>query len=532
MRRDKDKGVTATVWDVDGNKLLATVMPVQNETAYVALSPDGKRLATWGYHYERNAKEPPNPDADPARQVQFWDATTGKELAKVTVPGGFSPSAVVFGPSSSLAAASAANGAIYLFDPATGAANGLLLGRSRQGRRLAFSPDGKTLAAAGDDGSIQRWSVADGKRLGNTEAPVPMGYGPRAILFLDNKRVLAWGMHGIVAMVWEAPSGKLLTPASGHSAGIHGAAVINGSGEVLTAGQDGQILRWDPKTGKELGTIVLKTPGIAPGTGLMPTATLSHDGTRALANDGSGLAVYDLPAGTQAFVIPGDNNRDNRGTFSPDGTRIVQVMTSYDAKKNPAKVAVWDVAAAKRLGEVELPGVGFPAAVVSPNGKTLITAGTTQDDKGGNPHLTVMGWELATGKKLGEYVEAGGFGATSMAALADNKSVLATTSKGIVAVIDVTTGKKVRDLEIERGPQSSAPPIISPDGKTAAILFGGGYGSNQTGKVVLVDLDSGKSKKTLSGISGNPSVAVFSPDGKLLITGSQDTTALVWDLSK
>ena len=172
MRRDKDKGVTATVWDVDGNKLLATVMPVQNETAYVALSPDGKRLATWGYHYERNAKEPPNPDADPARQVQFWDATTGKELAKVTVPGGFSPSAVVFGPSSSLAAASAANGAIYLFDPATGAANGLLLGRSRQGRRLAFSPDGKTLVAAGDDGSIHAgpWPMASGSAIPNSAA--------------------------------------------------------------------------------------------------------------------------------------------------------------------------------------------------------------------------------------------------------------------------------------------------------------------------------------------------------------------------
>ena len=152
VRRDKDKGVTATVWDVDGNKLLATVTPVQNETAYVALSPDGKRLATWGYHYERNAKEPPKADADPARQVQFWDATTGKELAKVTVPAGSTRARLSLGPSSSLAAASAANGAIYLFDPATGAAKGLLLGRSRQGRRLAFSPDGKTLAAAG-----RRW---------------------------------------------------------------------------------------------------------------------------------------------------------------------------------------------------------------------------------------------------------------------------------------------------------------------------------------------------------------------------------------
>ena len=217
-------------------------------------------------------------------------------------------------------------------------------------------------------------------------------------------------------MVWEAPSGKLLTPAGGHSASIHSAAVINGSEEVLTAGQDGQILRWDPATGKELGSIVLKTPGIAPGAGLMPTATFRTTARGRSRTMAAAWRSTTCPAGTQAFVIPGDNNRDNRGTFSPDGTRIVQVMTSYDAKKNPAKVAVWDVAAAKRLGEVELPGVGFPSAVVSPDGKTLITAGTTQDDKGGNPQLTVTGWELATGKKLGEYSEAGGFGATSIAA--------------------------------------------------------------------------------------------------------------------
>ena len=50
--------------------------------------------------------------------------------------------------------------------------------------------------------------------------------------------------------------------------------------------------------------------------------------------------------------------------------------------------------------------------------------------------------------------------------------------------------------------------------------------------MILVDLESGKTRKSLSGITGNPSVAVFSPDGKLLITGSQDTTALVWDVAK
>ena len=88
IRRDKEKGTTAVVWDVEANKLLVTVTPTLNETANVAISPDGKRLATWGYHFDRDAKEAPHPDSDPAKQVQFWDATTGKETGKVRVSSG------------------------------------------------------------------------------------------------------------------------------------------------------------------------------------------------------------------------------------------------------------------------------------------------------------------------------------------------------------------------------------------------------------------------------------------------------------
>ena len=212
-RRDKEASATAVVWDVDGNKALATVTPVQNETVYVAISPDGKRLATWGSHFDRAAKERPRPEADPARQVQFWDAESGKETGKVHVPGGYNLTAVVFAPDGALAAASAGEGAVYLFDPATGAAKGVLLGRARQGRKLAFSPDGKTLASIGDDGGIQRWSVADGTRRDTTEPPVPLAYGVRGLVFADNERVIAWTMRGVAALVWEAPSGKLLDAA-------------------------------------------------------------------------------------------------------------------------------------------------------------------------------------------------------------------------------------------------------------------------------------------------------------------------------
>jgi WD40 repeat protein len=533
-RRDKEKGTSAVVWDVDANKQVTSVAPVQNETVLVALSPDGKRLATWGYHYERDAKGLPDPATDPARQVQFWDATSGKETAKVRLTGGFNPSAVVFSPDGSLAAAAAGESAIHLFDPATGAAKGLLLGRSRQGRKLAFSPDGKTLAAGGDDGSVQRWSVPDGKRLGTTESPVPMTYGPRGIVFADNERVVTWTLRGMATIAWEAPAGKLLTPAGGHYGGVHSAAVAGGGAEIFTTSYDGVILRWNPATGQELGPLALKLPG-GFGTGVATgSAVLSPDGTRAVVPDGSaGLALYDLPAGTQQYVIPGDFNRESRGVFSADGTKVVQVMTSYDAKKNPARVAVWDVVAAKKLGEVELPGTAYLSAAITPDGKTLVTGGTKSDDKGGNATFVVTGWEVAGGKKLGEYTEPGGFGSGFVAAAGDNKSAVVATPKGPVVVIDVTTGKKSRDLETgkEARGQAAAAPAISPDGKTAAVLYQS-FGPTATGTAVLVDIESGKLKKTLTGLSGNPTVAVFSPDGKALVTGSADTTALVWDLTK
>jgi len=529
-RRDKETGTSAVIWDVDGNKVLAAVSPAQNETAYVALSPDGKRLATWGSHFDRAAKEQPRGEADPARHVQFWDAATGKETAKVSVPGSYSLTAVAFGPDGSLAATSAGDGAVYLFDPATGAAKGVLLGRARQGRKLAFSPDGKVLASIGDDGGIQRWSIADGTRLGTTEPPIPLVYGVRGLVFADYERAMAWTMRGLAATAWEAPSGKLLTPPGGHAGVIQSVAVLDEGKEILTASTDGAILRWDA-TGKELGAIKLKPPG-ATGFALSPAAVLASTGVRALTNESGGLAIYDLPAGTQAFVIPGEGTRENRGTFCSNGTKVVQVLGTYDAKKTPSRVAVWDVAAARKLGEVELPGIGLPAAVVTPDGKRLITSGQRQTEDGGAPTFAVIGWELATGKKLGEYTEASGFGAGFIAATSDNQSVVAVLPKGGAALIDIATGKKTRELELGQRGQVSAAPVVSPDGKTAAILLGAGYSPNPKGTVILVDLETGKSIRTWTGLSGNPSTAVFSADGRMLITGSQDTTALVWNVEK
>jgi WD40 repeat protein len=530
--KDKDKPVSAAVWDVDANKEITSVTPAQNDTVYVALSPDGKRFATWGYHANPPGKEPPKPETDPNRLIQFWDAASGKETGKARLTTGYNPASVAFSPDSSLVAISSGDATIHLIDPATSEEKGLLLGRSRQGRKLAFSPDGKTLASAGEDAAVQRWNVADGKRLGTTEPPVTVSYGVRALQFTDNERIVAWGIRGVVTCIWEVPSGKLLSPPGGHSTGISGLAIADGGKEIYTAASDGVIIRWDPKTAKELGSLALKLPGTLYGSSVVATSvTLSADGSRALASDTTGgTAVYDLPSGSQQFVIPGDNNRDSRGSFTADGSKVVQVLASYDGKKNPGRALVWDIASAKKLGGVELPGMGQLTAALSPDGKTLITAGTKQEEKGPGQFI-VTGWDLASGKKLGEYTEEGGFGGSfGVAAAGDNKSAVVYSPRGGALVVDYTAGTKLLALDLE-GRQPAGPPVMSPDGKSVAVPLSPGFGPNQTSSIVLCDIASGKAKKTLKGASGGTGVLAFSADGKTLVSGAYDTTALVWDIS-
>jgi WD40 repeat protein len=97
-------------------------------------------------------------------------------------------------------------------------------------------------------------------------------------------------------------------------------------------------------------------------------------------------------------------------------------------------------------------------------------------------------------------------------------------------VIDAVAGKKTHGLDT--GGRSAGSGIaVSADGKTVAVPMSPGFGANQTHAVLLFDIESGKLKKALEGLSGTSSAIAFSPDGKLLITGSFDTTALVWDIS-
>jgi hypothetical protein len=154
-------------------------------------------------------------------------------------------------------------------------------------------------------------------------------------------------------------------------------------------------------------------------------------------------------------------------------------------------------------------------------------------------------WDLTSGKRVRRLAE-GRAVIKSAAFTADGLLVLvgvAGTSipaaggrspqqiQGRIAVIDPLAARWLRaftDVPVTArrvvGLMYAAATEIAPDGRTL-------YVSYSTGDIAAFEVATGGLRRTLSGHGGYVGGLAFSPDGRRLISGSHDATALVWDVT-
>jgi WD40 repeat protein len=118
-------------------------------------------------------------------------------------------------------------------------------------RAVAFSPDGKQVAAAGGP-LVRLWDAITGKEARNLEGH---NKAVAAISFDPAGKILASGSHDETVVLWDLATGKAQVTLKGHSMPVN-ALVYSPDGKALASGGDDKVIRlWDPATAKETATL-------------------------------------------------------------------------------------------------------------------------------------------------------------------------------------------------------------------------------------------------------------------------------------
>ncbi len=203
--------------------------------------------------------------------------------------------------------------------------------------------------------------------------------------------------------------------------------------------------------------------------------------------------------------------------FTHHSAAVTSVAWSPDGKllavgTDGASSKLWDIEAGRELRSFEMADRAAKFVAVSPDGKWLAIGGN-------GPVLRL--WDLATLQPGPEFYHEAGH-VMGMAFSPDSKTIAASRSDGIVlwdiAAHGVVGKLREHDREVQ-------PVLFSRDGKLLVS------GSEDT-TVRVWDLGSRQVVRIFKGHKNGVSSLAFSLDGRTLLSSSSDGTVKLWDLSK
>ncbi|MCI0380183.1 MAG: WD40 repeat domain-containing protein [Gemmataceae bacterium] len=406
----------------------------------------------------------------------------------------------------------------------------------------AFSPDGAWIATRRIfSKTIQLWQAATGKEVWRHNDQFDFGFRGYAfsnLAFSPDSKRLASGTAATVLRQWDVASGKELESTPGHAGAVFALALAEGGKRVVTYSEDERLITWDIATGKQLTSTQRRLPYY-----------FSNTTHFALAHDGSALFLGGRQSPDAQFYYWNPDKKPNpkeRADWKAHQGEAFGVALSPDGKTAATRgrentTRLWDVATRKVIRKLPEPvplqekpnnavsgyfGNATPTLLFSADGTKLASllpnpALRYYDPRRANMITSVRVWDAQTGKLTVPH-EMAVAGIACFAIAPDGRTVAAGCYDGTIQQSETLTGKiRLKMPEMPKGAIVAL--AYSPNGLLLA-------GAGQDHVVRVWHRYSGKLVATCDGHRGPVTCLLFDRESKRLISGSRDTTALVWKM--
>ncbi len=381
---------------------------------------------------------------------------------------------IAYSPDGKLIAAAGALGT-WLYDAELSAKFGMIAGRPET---IAFNPNGDTLASGSwSERTVHLWDVKTQRKVGGLLFPGKRGVV--ALTYTSDGTTLAVGYGNGDIALWDTETQRktalLDTPSS-----VIWTLAFSPDGQMLASGgyEDSTISLWDVRTQMLVGTFDGHSRAARLTNHAVSSIAFSPDG-KILASGSTNdctLRLWDVASrGQIALLLELDTDKldgVNSVEFSPDGTLLASAS-------DDGVIRMWNARTLKQIGELETKSGGVTSIAFRPDGKMLASlngqVAATARHRGGD--MAIRLWEVQSRKQIAE---------------------LGSHTASVDSV------------------------AVSPDNK----LFAAG---RQDGSVELWDLESQARNDVLRGHDAAVKCVVFSPDGRLLASSAKEH-ARVWNL--
>ena len=276
---------------------------------------------------------------------------------------------LAFTPDGRILAAAGSETILNLWDVSGTGAPNTFSGHTSNVTSIALSQDGKTLAAGAEDNTIKLWDVASGQELRTLST-----YHP------DDSN-----SHGVLDMVFS-PDGKMLVS-------------VFESFSDSTSNFIFYMDLWDTASGKHMRTW---NNYWLWGVSFSPDSKTLAWGTSNVYWKDNNVILSDAASGRVVHTLSGHESRVNSVAFSPDGKTLASGSDDYTIK-------LWDVASGSVLSTisndvtiiaVRPSDIAVPVTNVafSPDSKTLVSGSQTEP---GMLYNTISMFDVVSGQKLG-----------------------------------------------------------------------------------------------------------------------------------